>query len=330
VHSLPEAEWRAYVDQHPRGNIFHTPEMFQVFARAQSHKPDLWAAVQDGWPLALMLPVQITLIEGLLRPFTTRNVIYGGVLSTSDSRGKAALALLLRSYIQEAKGSPLFSEIRNMSDQSDIQSVLVDHRFSFEDHLNFLVDLDQPEEIIWRNLNKTLKKEIQAAQRSGLIMEEIIDLQGLTIGYKRLEQVFKRVRVPLPDFTLFQAAFEILSPKEMLKISIARAGENYIGVNFILLYKGMIFGWYMGSDRAFASFHPDPLMVWHILKWGKEHNYNLFDFGGAGRPNEVYGPRTFKAKFGGKLVNYGRSTCIHAPMKLKISRIGYQIVRKFL
>ena len=31
VNTLPEKNWCHFVEEHPAGNIFHTPEMFQVF-----------------------------------------------------------------------------------------------------------------------------------------------------------------------------------------------------------------------------------------------------------------------------------------------------------
>lgn len=40
--------------------------------------------------------------------------------------------------------------------------------------------------------------------------------------------------------------------------------------------------------------------------------------------------RDFKAKFGGDLVNFGRNICVHAPLRLKFSVTGYQLVRRFL
>ena len=62
----------------------------------------------------------------------------------------------------------------------------------------------------------------------------------------------------------------------------------------------------------------------------KEAGCKTFDFGGAGRPDEVYRVRDFKAKFGGDLVNYGRNVCVHAPFRLGVSRAGYGLMRKFL
>jgi hypothetical protein len=62
VNRLPEDQWRDFVEEHPAGTIFHTPEMFQVFGRTKDFQPELWAATEDGDVLALLLPVRITLI----------------------------------------------------------------------------------------------------------------------------------------------------------------------------------------------------------------------------------------------------------------------------
>src|SRR3972149_12035195 len=96
VNCISDSEWRRFVAENPHGNIFHTPEMFQVFAQAKGHHSALWAAVDDKQHLiALLLPVAVTLISGLMRPLTTRSVVYGSVLLNPDETGKSALKLLL-------------------------------------------------------------------------------------------------------------------------------------------------------------------------------------------------------------------------------------------
>jgi len=49
--------------------------MFQVFARTKNHRPTLWAAVgSEGQVLALLPPVQITVLNSVPRRLTTRAV----------------------------------------------------------------------------------------------------------------------------------------------------------------------------------------------------------------------------------------------------------------
>ena len=95
-------------------------------------------------------------------------------------------------------------------------------------------------------------------------------------------------------------------------------------------YKDVVYGWYGGVDRAYGSYIPNELLTWHILQWGAEHGYRMYDFGGAGEPDEEYGVRDFKAKFGGELVSFGRNTCECAPWLLRLSKLGYRLLRRWL
>jgi serine/alanine adding enzyme len=145
-----------------------------------------------------------------------------------------------------------------------------------------------------------------------------------------IRQTYERARVPLADISLFKAVFDILVPKGMAKILLARVDDRYVAASLEVPYKDVIYSWYSGSDPAFNKFYPNDSLVWYILEWGANNGYRCFDFGGAGRPDEDYGARDFKAKFGGQLMNLGRHTCVHAPLALALSRIGYQVYRKMM
>lgn len=331
VRHLDLGRWRDFVDSHSQGNIFHTPEMFQVFAQAEGHHSTLWAAVDSSDRLlALLLPVQVTLMGGALRRLTTRAVAYGSVLCAPGPEGKQALAMVLQTYRREMKGNALFTELRNLSDLSDLQPVLDTCGFAYEEHLNFLIDLNQPEETIWRKISKSGRQGVRTSRNKGTIIEEVAERQKVRTAYQLLRKVYARAQVPLASRALFEAAFDILDPRGMFKIFLARVDEHYIGACLLLIYKGRIIDWYAGTDRAFSSFYPMESLVWHTLQWGKEHGSCMFDFGGAGKPDEDYGPRKFKAKFGGELVEYGRNTCVHSRLRFRISQLGYRLYRQFL
>jgi serine/alanine adding enzyme len=331
VNVLPEENWRRFVEEQPQSNLFHTREMFQVFARVQGHQPTLWAAV-DGhnFPLALLLPVQVTLMDGLLRTFTTRAVAYGSVLCAPSPEGKEALAVLLRTYRGETKKSTLFTELRNLSDLSDMQPVLNECGFAYEKHLNFLIDLNQPQEAIWRKISKSGQQSVRTSRNKGTTIEEATERQQVDMAYQLLQKVYSRAQVPLASLSLFKAAFDILTPRGMFKIFLARVNNDYIGACLLLMHKGRIIDWYAGTDRFFSSYSPMELLIWHTLQWGKEHGFSIFDFGGAGRPDEDYGPRKFKAKFGGELVEFGRNVYVHSKLRFQLSQAGYQLYRRFL
>lgn len=328
VNELPEDDWRDFVDTHRDGNIFHTPEMFQVFNQARGIQPELWAATKGRRILALFLPVRVTLInQFLLRKFTTRSIVFGSVLSTHDSEGHDALAQMLQVYKDEVKGPPMFTELRSLSNLEVLQPILQEQGFFYEDHLNYLIDLEKPAHDIMHLMSKSGRKAIRRSIQSEVIPEEIQERSQIPAYYSLLEQTYKRAMVPLADISLFEAVYSILVPKGMAKMLLARSDGQLAAASLELPYKDTIFSWYSGYDRTFRKFYPNDRLVWHILEWGANNGFSCFDFGGAGRPTEKYGPREFKAKFGGKLVNFGRNTYVHAPYTLSISRTVYQKYR---
>jgi hypothetical protein len=329
VQQLAEQRWRDFLADHPHSQIFHTPEMFRVFAQTKGHRPTLWAAVDDqDMPLALLLPVEITLRDGLLERLTTRAVVYGSVLCAPGADGQAALRLLLQSYKQSNKES-LFTELRNLSDLTELQPILQEQGFVYEDHLNYLIDLNRSPDEIMASISKSMRKRIRQGLQDGTTqVSEIQRAEELGLWYETLQKTYTHARVPLADYSLFEATFVELVPKGMAKFFLVTAAGAPAACSVILIHKDIIYAWYAGSDRAYSKYNPNEMQKWHVLAWGATHGYRLYDFGGAGKPNEAYGPREFKAKFHGKLVCFGRNICVHHTLALQLSKFGYSLYRK--
>ncbi len=332
VRALPEEDWRRFVEQHPHGNIFHTPEIFQVFARTRGYRPELWAATDgEGQVLALMLPVQIALGARLPSFLTTRAVAYGSVLCDPSPAGEEGLVAMLRAYGREVDRRVLFTELRNLSDLSNVQGALNHCGFVHEDHLNYLIDLDRPLDGILQSIGQRTRKQIRRGIRSGeVVIKEIVEREQISLCYELLRRTYAATRVPLADRSLFEATFDVLHPLGMVKFLMAWVGDACVATSVELVYKKTIHGWYGGASREYGSHVPNELLMWHILAWGARNGRRVYDFGGAGKPGEQYGVRDFKAKFGGTLVNFGRNTRVHAPLRLMFSRRGYELLRRFL
>jgi len=330
VNSLREADWRRFVTENPNGSIFHTPEMFQVFANTLGFKPGLWAAVDlSGYPLALLLPVQIAVMKGLMRKLTTRAVVFGGVLWKPDAEGLQALAVLLKTYINEKKDAPIFTELRNLWDLGAGLPVLQEYGFEYEPHLNYLIDLSDGPEAVFQAIGSRTRKNIRRGLNRGeVLVDEIKERDQLAQCYELLEKTYENAQVPLADRSLFESSFDILSSKGMIRFTQACIGEVAVATSVELLYKDVIYGWYGGVDRAYGNYVPNEIIMWRILEWGAKNGYRVYDFGGAGKPDEKYGVRDFKAKFGGELVSYGRNLYVHHPSMLWVSKIGYQTLRR--
>ena len=331
VHTLPKDHWRAFVARHPQGNIFHTPELFEIYDRAKGHEPELWAAVNDNQILALFIPVHISLRNGYFRHLTTRSVVFGSVLSIPGAEGDESLKLLLQAYKKTSGRRSLYTELRNITPLCDTLPIVEAEGFAYEDHLNYLINLDLPTELIFEHIGKRTRKNIKNGLNKGrVIIEEVHDKDDLPSCYKLLEMTYRAAHVPLADYSLFEAAFDLLVPGRMARFSVAKVDGAAAATSIELLYKNILYGWYGGMDRAYASYVPNELLMWNILKWGAENGFKKYDFGGAGKPNEEYGVRDFKAKFGGELVCFGRNIWISSPTLMSVSKFAYSALRKIL
>jgi serine/alanine adding enzyme len=332
VNHLDRDCWLNFLEKQSKGNIFHTPELLEVFSCARGHHPELWAAIDDdGQILALHLPVQINLFEGPLRLLTTRAVDLGGVLVENSERGRTALSLLLTTYNRHISRWLLSTAIRNASDQSGIQDILTKCGYKYEDHFNFQLDLRRDRLEIFQSFSKSTRNHIRRIQRCGdVAVEEMTDRAMLPHFYQILQKTYQHARIPLPDLSLFQAAFDILVPKNMARFAIAYVEKTPASAAVTLNYRDVMFGWYNGTDRDFSKHRPNECLVWNTIEWGSDNGYCILDFGGGGGLDDKSGVRDFKAKFSGELTNYGRNICIHAPRRMKIGTKAYQQTRKIL
>jgi predicted nucleotidyltransferase len=63
-------------------------------------------------------------------------------------------------------------------------------------------------------------------------------------------------------------------PLSDVDVALLARVEDIYGAAFIeLAYKGVLYGWYGGTDRDYSSYVPNELLVWDILSWGVENGF---------------------------------------------------------
>jgi lipid II:glycine glycyltransferase (peptidoglycan interpeptide bridge formation enzyme) len=99
-----------------------------------------------------------------------------------------------------------------------------------------------------------------------------------------------------------------------------------MALRLVLRWGGTLYDWYAGSDLDQPT-HADEWLVWQVLRQGIREGCNTFDFGGAGKPDEPYGPREFKRRFGGQAVNPGRFEKVYRPLTFRATKAAYKAWR---
>jgi lipid II:glycine glycyltransferase (peptidoglycan interpeptide bridge formation enzyme) len=318
-------QWSDFILNHPEGNIFQTPELFDVFKATKNNTPQLIAVLNEkNCITGILLAVIQKEHSGILDRFTERSIIWGGPLILDNN--VEVLNIILKKYNSMIKKKAIYSQFRNLWTQdNEFKTCFEKHGYIYEEHLNILVDLKKDKEQLWKEVNPKGRNKIRKAAKEGTAFMVIEEYEQIEEIYKILEDVYKRAGLPLHDKSLFEGAWKYLSKKSMIKFFGAINNGKIIGTRIVLCFREKLYDWYAGSYKEYQKKNPNDLLTWEVFLWSKRNGYKVFDFGGAGRPGTPYGVRDYKLKFGGKVVNFGRYNKVHKPVLMKIGKLGLKV-----
>ncbi|MEM8735459.1 MAG: GNAT family N-acetyltransferase [Planctomycetota bacterium] len=328
VLELAEAgdEWNQYVHDHPKGTVFHTRELVEAFANTPSNTPVALAARDEsGKVIALLVAVRIATINGWLSRFASRSIYYAEPICDPTDDGIAALRQLVVIHDRRMKSRTLFSEVRAIQAAEGERSSLEQSGYAYSDYLNYVVDTRKNADELFSGLSKSCRSKIKRSLKRGVEIETGSADQQLDIMYGLVQTSYERSGVPLVDQRLFSEALARLG-EDVVQVRVARFEGTPVAAGISLAFQGRFYAWYGGGIRK-PGIAPFDVLTWDEIRWASENGFQCYDFGGAGWPDEEYGPREFKAKFGGELVSYGRYRKVSAPVALKFAEQSYALLR---
>jgi len=314
------AKWKEFVYNHPDGNIFQTPEMYEVYKNTKNYEPVFVAAVDENQEiLGTLLAVFQKEHSGLLGMFSARLIILGAPLVKDNNL--EVLDFILSEYNKVAPKKAIYSQFRNMWDWKDLKETFIKNGFVYEEHLDIFFDLTKNEEQLWNEMKRVRRKGIRQSYNKGIITNKIdlSDEEVFTKAYNIILPIYKRIKLPLPDISFFKSSINNFSDN-ILSLG-AFINDELIGVRIALCYNNLIYDWYAGAKDEYLNYRPNDVLPWEIMKWGIKKDYKIFQFGGAGKPNKPYGVRDYKLKFGGELVNYGRFEKVHKKGLMSLGKL---------
>jgi len=319
--SVTVSAWTDFLEAAPGSNIYQSPELMEVYARTDGYQPGVLAVHGPDGIRALLAFVLVSYARGYLPKLASRSLIIGGPLGDAS-----AFPALLAEHESIAVHQAVLSQIRNLESPSD-RSVFEAKGYTWEDHLNYVIDLEQTESALLGKMSKSRRKSIAAADRSGVHLLEPRDPKQDTV-YRLLRETYLRAKVPLAPRNLFESALSVLLPRGQLWCVLAAIGETSCAVRLVLRWRNTLYDWYAGSSALGRQYHADAWLVWQILRRGIAEGCTRFDFGGAGAPQENYGPAEFKRRFGGGTINPGRFEKAYRPIALRAVKAAYGLRKR--
>ena len=326
VYELGREAWSDFVLQHPKGNIFQTPEMYDVYRNTKNYEPYLLGIVNGGGDvLAVLVAVMQREYSSFIGGLTARSIVWGGPLIKNGDVN--VFRKLMNEYDKTVGKNALYSQFRNFAGMDGFRRLFTEVKYLYEDHLNIIIDLSKPEEQLWKEVYSKRRNEIRRARKEGTSVRELTDLSEIESVYDILSDVYNYARIPFADRSMFLASYEILYPKGLCRYFGAFNDGILIGAICLLSYRNRLYDWYAGSLKQYLNKYPNDLLPWEVFRWGMQNGYVEFDFGGAGKPNKDYGVRDYKRKFGGELVNFGRFQKVHKPFEYSLAKISFSAWR---
>jgi serine/alanine adding enzyme len=323
--------WATFVEAHAGGSVFQSPGMHELFSGTRRMKPVVVGVAETGSGLlrGVLLGVNIRELPGPAGYFSSRTVIYGGPLIDPEAHDRnVVLGLLLDGLISRVKRHTIFIQFRNFFSQDEFKEVYRARGFYFRERLNLVVDTTGMEQVVksmsasrWRQIRKGL-----ALGAKCIIPENTDQVREF---YAILVDLYKhKVKKPLPAWDFFEQFYAMTKDGKLGKIFLVEYKGRIIGGILSPVTPGrMIFEWYVcGLDHEYREVHPSVLATWAAIDYAVKHKVPGFDFMGVGIPGREYGVREFKARFGGKMVNYGRFARVNNRLFYMISEMGYNIL----
>lgn len=339
-------EWSALVRGSATGTWFQSCAAYEFFVSMPNLFQPFVVGLENEGKLRAVCVGYVTKEKSAIKQFFTRRaIIIGGPAFADDCSDDEAYALMqavrlqfkISSFKFQIFDAPIYIETRNFNDYSRWKGAFEKAGFDYKPHLNFHVDTTSAE-VVEANLGKSRKRDIRMTIREGVTIKEISNL-GFQISnlererlvreyYAILEKLYKtKVKTPLFPVEFFLA----LSQQKDARFLLTELNGKVIGGTVCVILPGKcMYEWFAcGEDGVYPHVFPSCYATYAGIQYAAEHNCPRFDMMGAGKPDEAYGVRDFKAKFGGKEVEHGRFICVAKPLLYRIGKLGVKMLKAF-
>lgn len=141
---------------------------------------------------------------------------------------------------------------------------------------SYIIDLDQSEDVLWRNISKTSRHNISAAQRDGVSIREGLDL--LDPAYDLIRETFRRSKMSFMDRNAFRRLARSLGNNaKVLMAEHQGIPQSYSffafsGACAYWIYGGNILGQHQGATK---------MLQWEAIRFFHDSGVRKYDFFGA-------------------------------------------------
>lgn len=329
-NEIDKKQWHELIEASATATWFQTDEAYQFYASVSEMVPFATAVENNGKLRAVCVGYTTKETNSIKQYLTCRAIIIGGPLLADDATNEEVAALIEAvtntSRLSPFASRPIYIETRNFHDYSRWKTVFESNGFAYQPHLNFHVDTSSSE-IVDQNLGKSRKRDIRTTIRDGVTPIYQPTIEQVHAYYDILLDLYKtKVKTPLFKWEWFEQLYKVNNARFILT---ELEGKIVGGTVCMVLPGKALYEWFAcGIDGVYPHIYPSTYATYLGIKYAAENGCKIFDMMGAGKPEEAYGVRDFKAKFGGEMVEHGRYLCIRKLLLYKLGKQGVKLLKK--
>ncbi len=166
---------------------------------------------------------------------------------------------------------------------------------------SYIIDLCQPEDVLWRNIDRITRQNIKTAQKKGVSIRS--GIEHIDSAYKLVADTFRRSRLPFMSYESFQRFVYGLGDNGKIMIADYQGlAQSYVVFAFsdycaYAVYAGNIANQHQGANK---------LLYWEAIRSFKKMGIQRYDFVGARispeKGSKEWAINSLKKHLGAKLI----------------------------
>lgn len=316
---IDKQDWRLLAEISPLSTWFQTDEAYRFYQSVSDMCAFVYGVMEEDKLVGVIVGYTTQEKCKLKQYFTARAIIVGGPL-LDENISESALTMLLQT-VKKQQGEAIYIETRNLHDYSRWKIVFKANGFAYHPHLNIQVACNA-----MHTMSEQRQRQVKKAIKNGAEICEVSSEQEIRDWYQILRQLYRqKVRTPLWSEAFFLQFYR----SGVGKCILVKFEGKVIGGMVCPIFAGKaIYEWYVcGLDEVYREQYPSVMATYAAIEYAKHNDIAMFDFMGAGVPDQPYGVRDFKMEFGGEAVEYGRFLYVRKPLLYKIGKLGVKWIK---
>jgi CelD/BcsL family acetyltransferase involved in cellulose biosynthesis len=290
IDPLSDARWRTFVDRHPAGGIFHTPEWLEALRRTYDYQPVAYVENASDNTLAAGIP-----FCGIRSALTGRRLVSLPFSDhcqplTSNTDQLTGLISAVREDVQRRKLK--YFELRPLTSNETEPHQLRSSYAAVVHRLDLSGGLEQTAGHFHKDC---ILRSIRKAERTAELRYEEGLSDALLAGFYRLLVLTRRRQhIPPQPISWFRNLRDCL--RDSMCIRVLSKDDRPVAATISLSFKNVVTYKYSCSDPGCKRFSGSVLLLWRIIRDAVAHGATAVDLGRSDLDNP--GLILFKDRWG--------------------------------